>query len=148
GFDGAFASKDGINLKGEAKARCLVDAFGKGGFDYIGNAKCDIPVWRAARTAVISGASAGLTEQVRNQIPNTVVLSQRHRSVTPFLRALRPHQWLKNILLALPTIAAHDFSVGGLITVAIAFASFSFAASSIYLINDMLDLPHDRAHPE
>lgn len=148
GLDGAFASKDGVNLKGEAKARCLVEAFGEGGFDYVGNAKCDIPVWRSARTAVISGASARLTEQVRSEFPNAVVLSQRHRSMTSFLRALRPHQWLKNILLALPTFAAHDFSVGGLMTVAIAFVSFSFAASSIYLINDMLDLPHDRVHPE
>jgi 4-hydroxybenzoate polyprenyltransferase len=51
-------------------------------------------------------------------------------------------------LLALPTLAAHDFSVGGLITVAIAIASFSLGASSVYLVNDMLDLPHDRAHPE
>jgi 4-hydroxybenzoate polyprenyltransferase len=32
--------------------------------------------------------------------------------------------------------------------VLIAFASFNLGASSVYLVNDMLDLPHDRAHPE
>jgi 4-hydroxybenzoate polyprenyltransferase/phosphoserine phosphatase len=147
-FDGVFASDYGINLKGAAKADCLVAAFGEHGFDYIGNAAADFPVWRVARTALVSGASPRLTDQVSRQFPDVVVLRTRARAIAPYLLALRPHQWLKNTLVALPTIAAHDFSMAGLVTVAIAFLSFSLGASSVYLANDMLDLPHDRAHPQ
>ena len=147
-FDGVFASEDGINLKGKAKADRLVAAFGARGFDYIGNDAADIPVWRVARTALVAGASSRLMQRLNNELPAAVVLSTRKFSIGPYLLALRPHQWLKNGLVALPAIAAHDFSIGGLITVLIAVMSFSFGASSIYLVNDMLDLPHDRAHPE
>ena len=68
--------------------------------------------------------------------------------VVAYLRALRPHQWLKNLLLFLPALAGHEFSEPTLIPVLIAFASFSLGASSMYALNDWIDLPHDRAHPE
>jgi 4-hydroxybenzoate polyprenyltransferase/phosphoserine phosphatase len=147
-FDGIFASADGINLKGKAKADSLVAAFGAQGFDYIGNDSADIPVWRVARTALVSGARPRLMQRLNNELPAAIALGARKLAIAPYIVALRPHQWLKNGLVALPTIAAHDFSISSLITVLIAFASFSFGASSIYLVNDMLDLPHDRAHPE
>ena len=63
------------------------------------------------------------------------------------LAVLRPHQWLKNILVALPVIALHRFNPYQVIGVALAFMSFSLAASAIYLVNDVLDLDYDRAHP-
>jgi 4-hydroxybenzoate polyprenyltransferase len=75
-------------------------------------------------------------------------VGEREFAVRPYLHALRPHQWLKNVLVALPAIAGHNFNTGALITILIAFISFSLGASGIYLINDMLDLPHDRAHPD
>ena len=62
--------------------------------------------------------------------------------------ALRPHQWLKNGLIALPAIAAHSTTHHSLINVLIALMSFSLGASCNYLINDIIDLPHDRAHLE
>jgi 4-hydroxybenzoate polyprenyltransferase/phosphoserine phosphatase len=147
-FDGVFASKDGINLKGEAKADRLVTAFGACGFDYIGNDAGDIPAWRVARTAFISGARPHLTRYIRRELPDAIVLGTHDFAIGPYLRALRPHQWLKNILVALPLIAHHDFRVSSVIIVVAAMISFSLGASSIYLINDMLDLPHDRAHSD
>src|SRR5262249_18190462 len=45
-------------------------------------------------------------------------------------------------------IAHHDFRLSSLIIVVAAMISFSLGASSIYVINDILDLPHDRAHPQ
>jgi 4-hydroxybenzoate polyprenyltransferase len=86
--------------------------------------------------------------RVTSERPAVIALSARKLSVWPYLLALRPHQWLKNGLVALPAVAGHGFSISTLITVLIAFASFSLAASGIYLVNDMLDLPHDRAHAE
>src|SRR6185312_2657293 len=65
-----------------------------------------------------------------------------------YLRALRPHQWLKNLLLFLPALAGHEYGERTLVPVLVAFASFSFGASSMYVLNDWVDLPHDRAHPE
>jgi 4-hydroxybenzoate polyprenyltransferase/phosphoserine phosphatase len=146
-FDGVFASEDGINLKGKAKADFLVGRFGARGFDYIGNAAADLPIWRVARTALVSGARPHVARGVSSELPATVVLGMRNFSIGPYLMALGLHQWLKNGLVALPAIAAHDFRVNSLIMVVAAMISFSLGASSIYLINDMLDLPHDRAHP-
>jgi len=80
--------------------------------------------------------------------PSAVLLPGNEAGIGPYVRALRPHQWLKNLLVALPVVAAHDYSPTMLLTVVVAFVSFSLCASSVYLINDMLDLPHDRAHAE
>ena len=147
-FDGIFASENGINLKGQAKADRLIAAFGVRGFDYIGNDASDIPAWRAARTALVSGAPPGLMRRLRTEFPTMLTLSESRRSIGSYVRALRPHQWLKNALVALPTFAAHDFSAGGLSRVLLALVSFSLAASTVYLVNDMLDLHHDRAHSQ
>ena len=62
------------------------------------------------------------------------------------LAALRPHQWLKNLLVFVPALAAHDFG-SGLAAAAVAFLSFSLCASGVYILNDLLDRVHDRAHP-
>jgi 4-hydroxybenzoate polyprenyltransferase len=147
-FDGVFASEHDVNLKGKAKADRLVEAFGVQGFDYLGNAVADIPVWGVARTVLISKAPPRLVRRVSSELPSTVILNTRTSAVGPYLRALRPHQWLKNGLVALPAIADHAFSLNSLVIILTAMASFSLGASAIYLVNDMLDLPHDRAHPK
>lgn len=147
-FDGIFASADGINLKGRAKAEWLVNAFGAHRFDYIGNDTTDIPVWRVARTALVSGAAPHVIKQIAQELPNVTVIDTREFTLKRYLLAVRPHQWLKNILVALPAVAGHHFSISEFLTVLMAFISFSFGASSIYLANDMIDLPHDRAHPD
>jgi 4-hydroxybenzoate polyprenyltransferase len=65
-----------------------------------------------------------------------------------WLRAVRIHQWAKNLLLFLPALAAHRppaVELGAdLLT---AFLSFSLLASGLYLLNDVVDRNHDRAHP-
>jgi 4-hydroxybenzoate polyprenyltransferase len=61
---------------------------------------------------------------------------------------MRIHQWPKNVLVFLPLVAAHQFSDGDAVQVAIiAFFSFGLCASRVYLLNDLIDLPSDRAHP-
>lgn len=147
GFDGVFASDGAINLKGKTKADRLVAAFGARGFDYIGNDVADIPIWRVARRILVANANPRLMQRLGSECPGAVALTTRRSAIGAYVWSLRPHQWLKNGLVALPAVAGHDFSISGLITVLIAFASFSLSASSIYIINDMLDLPHDRAHP-
>jgi len=147
-FDGVFATEKGINLKGEAKAARLTAEFGFRGFDYVGDAADDIPVWRAARTPLITRGSPRLIAALFRVRPDAVVLSHRAWHVSSYVRALRVHQWIKNALISLPAIAGHTFNLALVLTLLIAFASFSLGASSIYLVNDMLDLEHDRSHNE
>jgi len=66
----------------------------------------------------------------------------------PLLHALRPHQWAKNALLLLPALAAHLAWTPALgLTLLAGFAAFSLLASALYLVNDVVDLRHDRLHP-
>ncbi|RFP87355.1 prenyltransferase [Rhodobacteraceae bacterium 63075] len=64
------------------------------------------------------------------------------------LRALRPHQWVKNVLLLLPLLAAHQFDGGTILLALLGMVAFSAAASSIYIVNDLIDLEADRLHPK
>lgn len=63
------------------------------------------------------------------------------------LRLIRPHQWAKNALVFVPMIAAHQFTLGALWHAVLAFFAFSLIASATYVLNDLLDLNADRAHP-
>lgn len=65
-----------------------------------------------------------------------------------FLKEIRPYQWVKNLLLLLPLLAAHDAAFEDILKVLLAMVAFSFGASSIYILNDLLDLDADRRHPE
>ena len=69
------------------------------------------------------------------------------RSPVRYLLALRPHQWLKNILVFLPMLAAHQLDGQTLTATLLAFLSFSMMASAVYVVNDLFDLAADRAHP-
>lgn len=63
------------------------------------------------------------------------------------LRLLRPHQWLKNLLIFVPMMAAHELTIAAFWHAMIAFVAFSLTASGTYVLNDLLDLDSDRAHP-
>lgn len=64
------------------------------------------------------------------------------------LKAVRPRQWVKNVLvLAAPVAAGKVGELGVLGDAAVAFVAFCLAASGIYLINDALDVEADREHP-
>jgi len=145
-FDGIFASDGTTNLKGEAKARALTDAFGARGFDYAGNAPADLDVWQAAGGVLAVNASPSLLRTVAQSFPDATIIAPRRLAAGDYLRALRPHQWLKNLLLLVPGFAAHRFDPAMVLACALAFVSFSLCASSVYLLNDLLDLRHDRQH--
>jgi 4-hydroxybenzoate polyprenyltransferase len=152
-FSGVFAS-DATNLKGEAKAKRLVQEFGAKGFDYIGDDAADVPVWHAARTALCACADARVQKAAARANSNCLLLSDLGRplAVAPpawqeYRKALRLHQWVKNILLFVPLLLAHDFSLRAFGLTLSAFFSFSCGASAIYVLNDLADLAADRQHP-
>ena len=150
-FDAVHGSDGATNLKGADKAALLRDGFGAGGFVYIGDHRADLPVWDAAAGAITVGADATLRARVDARHPEAIHLSPPPAGpaarLAPALRAMRPHQWLKNLLVLLPMIAAHEITLTTLLQGLLAFVAFGLVASSVYLLNDLLDLSADRAHP-
>ena len=154
-FDEVHGSDGTTNLKGARKAAFLRDRFGARGFDYAGDAEADLPVWEAAHHAITRTSRADLRRKVeaamarRGEPPADAVTHLPAAPVAPavWMRALRPHQWLKNALVFVPMLAAHQLTGPTLTQSLLAFAVFSLVASSVYLLNDLLDLAADRAHP-
>ncbi|KPP86835.1 MAG: UbiA prenyltransferase [Rhodobacteraceae bacterium HLUCCA08] len=145
GIDTVFASGDGVNLKGSAKAAALVEAYGKGGFYYAGDARADHKVWAHAAGAVVVGDPGGARAMLEAQ-GKPVRGVEGGWSPRALFKAIRPHQWVKNVLLFLPMLAAHAFELPIALLVLAGIAAFSCAASSIYIVNDLLDLEADRLH--
>lgn len=145
-FAQVLASDGHHNLKGPAKAAALAERFGQGGFDYVGDARADLPVWAAARHAIVVG-DAGLV-RAASQVARVERVFTPAPRAPALWRALRLHQWAKNLLLFLPLLAAHQVGNGAqLLAAALAFLAFGLTASVVYLLNDLLDLSADRRHP-
>jgi 4-hydroxybenzoate polyprenyltransferase/phosphoserine phosphatase len=150
-FDEVWASDGRANLKGDAKAARLRERFGAGGFEYLGDARADLPVWEAAGTASVVAPSGGLARRVAARVPIERRLGERASAgdrASAWLYELRIHQWAKNALVALPLLTSHRIVEPALWAhAAVAFLAFSLAASAVYVANDLLDLASDRAHP-
>jgi len=147
-FDEVLASDGNTNLAGEHKAEALERAYGQGGFDYVGNSSADLKVWRRARKAIVVNGARGLAGKAAALCGVERVFPPPARGFKAWRRVLRVHQWLKNMLLFVPLVAAHQvFDVDHWLTLVLAFISFSLCASTVYIANDLLDLESDRAHP-
>ena len=149
-IDGVFASDLARNLSSTVKRSLLVDAFGEKGFDYIGRSQKNRPIFEIARSGYL--VCSGIFEQLRfsnAQSGRLEVLSRRPAHIRDFGKALRLHQWAKNLLIFIPLV------LGGasgnpilLMKSVLCFLAFGVVASSTYVINDMLDLANDRQHPK
>lgn len=147
-FDDVMASDGQTNLSGVSKAEALVRRFGEKGFDYAGNATPDLAVWQRARRAVVVNASASVARQAESLCELEQVFPSPQTGWGVWLRMLRVHQWMKNGLLFVPLLAAHqlaDFAAWR--SLLLAWIAFSLCASSVYIANDLLDLGSDRLHP-
>ncbi len=146
-FSGVMASESGFNLKGPRKAEALVAAFGEGGFEYVGDAAADRPVFARAGAASTVGAE-GARAAARSGTPVARSFEAPPADAATWRRGLRMHQWVKNVLLFLPLLASHRFTEAALWGQAlVAFVSLSLCASTVYLFNDLMDLEADRRHP-
>ena len=145
-FDAVMGTRDGHNLSGQHKAAALVAAYGAGKFDYVGNARADLAIWQQAHTAYLAGGSRSLGRTLTAQHANARILAHEGGTARAYLKAMRPHQWLKNLLVFAPAAAGHALAANfGVLLVA--FLAFSLCASSVYITSDLLDLAGDRAHP-
>lgn len=148
-FDQVLASTPERNLKGATKAQALIEAFGLKGFDYVGDSKADLAVWRAARSAWVVNARPTTRGKAAADADITVdrQIGEMPAVGLAWLKAMRPHQWAKNALVFLPLIAARELQPGLIAMTALAALAFSLLASAVYLINDIFDVADDRRHP-
>lgn len=146
-FDAVLATERGENLKGSAKLKSIQEKVGPD-FVYAGDCAADMPIWKGAKAAILVGVPPRLASAVRQQTSVEQEFPKKGGGVKTWLRAMRVHQWLKNVLLFVPLLTAFSFlDVAKFFTVAIAFLSFSLAASATYIVNDLWDLESDRVHP-
>ncbi|MDM8566884.1 UbiA family prenyltransferase [Candidatus Halobeggiatoa sp. HSG11] len=141
-FDEVIASDEQINMIGVNKRDALKDKFGT--YSYIGDSSADIPILKAAQEAYLVSPSHSLL----TQCPAKKIFATPKPTLKTWIKSLRPHQWVKNTLIFLPLILAHQIlDISKLADAMLAFLAFSLIASSGYVINDLLDLAADRTHP-
>ncbi|HOW77506.1 MAG TPA: UbiA family prenyltransferase [Candidatus Competibacteraceae bacterium] len=147
-FDDVLATDGDRNLAGPHKAETLVERYGERGFDYAGNSAVDLAVWKHARRAIVVNAGASIANQARAVCEVERIFAQGESPRRHWVKELRLYQWLKNVLIFVPLAAGHAWDQPDKLLLALlAFFSFGLCASSVYLLNDLLDLAADRRHP-
>ncbi len=145
-FTGVLASNGSINLAGKNKLAAFQARFGNN-FTYIGNALPDVPLLANCLDPMVANPTSSLTGALKKANVTPVrSFIDAPSPVKAWLKAIRLHQWAKNILIFLPLLLAHDWSVGPIVGALIAFVSFGLCASATYIVNDLLDLEADRKH--
>jgi len=145
-FDEVLGTEE-TNLSSRNKREALVRRYGERGYEYVGNSAADLTVWKTASVIHVVNPERGVLAAARKIGPVEMVLQNRPPYLRTLIKALRIHQWTKNLLLFVPLIAAHRFmEVQLLWNGLLAFIAFGTCASSVYLLNDLLDLPSDRQH--
>jgi len=146
-FTHVVASDGRENLSGARKAARLQAMFGARQFEYLGNDWTDVPVWNTTDEAIMVSPPARLVSRLRRSKPVRVIVPSRSFLHAVF-RALRPHQWSKNLLVFAPLVSSHRFlDAAALSAAALVFIAFSCCASATYVLNDLIDIEADRTHP-
>ena len=147
-FTDVIASDSETNMKSAAKRAQLEARFGRHGFDYAGNSKDDVDVFGGAHDVFLVGPDQEVEEAARASGSFAAVFDERRLRWRTYLEALRVHQWLKNGLVFVPLLLDHRIlDAAGVASTTIAFLAFCFCASSVYILNDLVDLQEDRRHP-
>lgn len=148
-FDEAHGTSAALNLKGKNKLAYLRRRFPLDKTTYIGDSTADLPIWKAVATSVVVNPSRAMTRILNASHIDHQSLGKPAPFLQSLSKAIRLHQWAKNVLLFVPLIMAHkvlDLTIWT--NAVIGFFAFSFLASSVYVLNDLLDLSADRAHPK
>jgi len=136
------------NLSSKNKREALVQRYGEQGYEYVGNSTADLAVWKTASVIHIVNPERGVLAAARKIGKVEMVFENRPPYFRTLVKAIRIHQWAKNLLLFVPLLASHRImEIQLLWNGLLAFIAFGACASSTYLLNDLLDLPDDRKHP-
>ena len=145
-FDEVHASNGERNLRGEIKATFLKERFAISGFEYVGDSVDDLSVWRYASAAYVVGSPARAA-QAEALTTVKATFTDSPASLRTWISALRGHHWAKNLLLFLPLALSHNLAIEPVARTIAGFVLYGFCASGLYILNDLLDLHSDRAHP-
>jgi 4-hydroxybenzoate polyprenyltransferase/phosphoserine phosphatase len=145
-FSGVLGSDGKVNLTGNNKLHRLRDSLAEN-FSYVGNAGPDVPLLAHATEPMVANPSARLRATLRARGLRPVrSFQERVHPLKSFLKAIRVHQWAKNLLVFLPLLLSHDLNAASLARAIAVFFCFCFAASATYIVNDLLDMEADRRH--
>jgi 4-hydroxybenzoate polyprenyltransferase len=146
-FEGVLASDGVLNLAGHNKLAAFRQTFGEN-FCYIGNALPDLPLLQNCQQPMVANPTRGLRSALRRaQVIPAQTFSETVSPLKAWLKAIRIHQWAKNVLLFLPMLLGHALKPGLIAAALVAFVSFGLCASATYIVNDLLDIEADRLHP-
>lgn len=146
-FDKVIASDKKNNLKGRHKLSAILKITGNDSFIYAGDSKADRPIWQDAQCNIFVNAPQKNIEEAKLHNKAEKIIKSRSSIPLAFINEMRIHQWAKNFLIFVPLFTSHNYlETTSLISTTYAFLCFSFCASGVYFLNDMLDLDADRFH--
>jgi 4-hydroxybenzoate polyprenyltransferase len=147
-FTDVLGSDSATNLTGSNKLEGLRMRLGSAAFDYIGNDTPDLPLLIESTAPMVSNPGLRLRMRLRSSgIRPAHTFLERESPLSALLKALRLHQWAKNLLIFIPLLCSHALTEGKLLAALAGFCCFSLTASSAYIVNDLLDIEADRRHP-
>jgi hypothetical protein len=135
-------------MKGEVKARAIVEHSLGREFAYIGNDHADIPIWNQAHEVIYVGDSPAITSHIMRSYSTATIIDPGKKSgLIEYINEIRMYQWVKNTLVFIPALLAHVMNFEIFTSLTLTFFVFGLLASSVYVMNDILDLHSDRMHP-
>jgi len=144
-FDAVMASDATVNLTAERKLDRIMSECGEGRFDYLGNSHEDLCLLDKADAATVVAPDRAADRWQKRSGAHRI--DEDEGRLRPAIKALRPHQWMKNLLIFVPMVLSQEFfNLEMLVGAILAFVSFSLAASAVYIGNDLVDLTADRKH--
>ncbi|RJS92352.1 UbiA family prenyltransferase [Salinisphaera sp. Q1T1-3] len=148
-FEAVLASDETTNLSGERKLAAIRAYLGDDTpFEYAADHSDDRVIWASAQGTLLVGADNGTRDWAERNVHVTESFDRPHRGIATWLRAMRLYQWAKNILIFVPLMATHSLvGIDTLAAACMAFLAYGLLASSVYLLNDLVDLSDDRQHP-
>ena len=141
-FDAIHASTNETNLFGKVKRDFLQKTYVN--YDYAGDSIHDLPIFKSARAKIFVNPQKRLQEH-----QSDLIIKSNNNFLRSIIKSIRLHQWLKNILIFTPMLLAHQVTnLKSVYDSLFAFIAFGLMASSVYIINDLLDITADQSHPK
>lgn len=145
-FDDVIAGEGKENISGKNKLKKIQEYCKGKGFAYAGNSNVDFHVWDEADEQIVVTNSKSFAARAKKRYPDATFY-QVAGELKPLLKSLRPHQWVKNLLIFAPIIMAHRIAEIDLLLASVySFIAFCLCASAVYVVNDLFDLESDRKH--
>lgn len=145
-FDRILATRGDSNLKGGKKAQALIECYGEGEFDYVGNSLADLPVWSAAHTAYVINPDPRVMTKVGRLGRPVELLQDKENMLFALMQAMQPGQWTRNLLVFLPLLSSRlSVDIQLVITGLLAFGCLGLCSSSAGLFNGLFNIQKHRA---